>query len=80
VEEVVRISFDPTGEQQPASGGIPVGLVKNLLTQEGHAFRDVKSRGGIVSHLRSEWYHIVYDASAPEAVCMWINIDDRGWD
>jgi hypothetical protein len=37
----------------------------------------VKSKK-IVSHLRSEWYHIEYDASDPDAVCYWINPDD-GW-
>jgi len=77
VEEIVRISIEPTDEQQKTFKENPIGLIKNLLTQEGHPFRDVKNKK-IVSHLRSEWYHIEYDASDPDAVCYWINPDD-GW-
>ena len=79
VEELVRITIGPAADQKKAFEKDPIDLIKRLLTQEGHKFREVKSEPGKpVSHLRSEWFHIVYSTSG-EPACIWINITDRGW-
>ena len=73
VEEIVRIEIEPTDEQKKAFEKDPIDLVKRLLTQEGHTFKDVTSHEPmkVVSHLRSGWFHIVYDKRHPENVCTW---------
>jgi hypothetical protein len=73
VEEIVEIDLKPTDEQKKAFEKDPTDLIKQLLTQEGHTFREVKGVeiGKPVSHLRGAWFHIVYDAGNPGLVCAW---------
>jgi hypothetical protein len=73
VEELVRITIEPTADQKKAFEKDPIDLIKRLLTQEGHKFKDVKSPEPmkVVSHLRTAWFHIVYDSSSPDDVCRW---------
>ena len=73
VEELVRVTIEPTADQKKAFEKDPIDLIKRLLTQEGHKFKDVKSPEPmkVVSHLRTAWFHIVYDAGNPGAVCTW---------
>jgi hypothetical protein len=76
VEEVVRIRIEPTVDQQKAFEKDAIELIKRLLTQEGHSFKDVSNGEGSkpVSDLRSIWMHIVYDRSDPGLVCVWIRV------
>ena len=77
VEEVMEIGLELPASQQKAFEKDPAGLIKGLLTQEGHAFKDVIIRADPskpISHLRSQWVHIVIDINTPENVCMWIYV------
>ena len=73
VEEIFRIEIESSDEQKKAFDKDPIGLIKRLLTQEGHKFKDVTSTETLkgVSHLRSGWFHIVYDKANPGSVCSW---------
>ena len=73
VEELVRITIEPTADQKKAFEKDPIDLIKRLLTQEGHKFKDVTSPEPmkVVSHLRTAWFHIVYDRANPAAQCSW---------
>jgi hypothetical protein len=73
VEEIMQIEVEPTDEQKKMFEKDPTDLIKQLLTQEGHTFRELKGiePGRPVSHLRGGWFHIVYDAANPGSVCSW---------
>ncbi len=80
VEDILEISLETTADQQKALESNPAELIKRFLTQEGLAFKDVVVRGDLrsmpVSHLRSEWFHVVYDAAEPNLVCKWLYVPD----
>lgn len=78
VEELVRITIDPTPNQKKAEETDAVGLVERLLTQEGRKFKNVKIApdSKIISHQRSVWYHVVVDRQNPQNECTWIDIRD----
>jgi hypothetical protein len=73
VEEMVRVTIEPTPEQIKEFEKDPVAMIKRLLTQEGHKFKDVVSPEPMkpVSHLRSAYFHTVYDRANPGDVCHW---------
>lgn len=73
VEEMVRVTIEPTPEQIKEFERDPIGMTKRLLTQEGHKFKDVISPEPMkpVSHLRSAYFHIVYDRVNPADECHW---------
>jgi hypothetical protein len=74
VEDIFDISFELSADQKKKYENNPTELIKHLLTQEGLAFKDVVIRGPHstpISHLRTAWFHIVYDAARPGQVCTW---------
>jgi hypothetical protein len=73
VEEIVRVTIKPTADQKKAFEKDSIGLIKKLLKQEGHKFKDVIDHDPSrpISHLRSALFHIVYDRANPGAVCSW---------
>lgn len=78
VEDAMEVSLDLTADEQEEFQKNPADLIKRLLTQEGHAFKDVSIAAGHgISHLRSGWFHIVYDKGNPGNVCVWIYV--RGY-
>ena len=78
IEDAMEISLDLSADQQREFQKNPGDLIKRLLTQEGHAFRDVSIAADHgISHLRSGWFHIVYDKGTPANVCVWIYV--RGY-